>query len=195
MLLYYQNKCWNTAATPLGSQLSQEALGVSLFPAAICSVFLISWRMSCQTYQSKSFTSLVILRPPTDISQTSIPYIYSDMNEFYHLGALRRPCCCKWLFCIEFAEYPGRVERLLYTNRPSGCYFSGDARLTRHRGRDIDRLSLSMQSSSLKETLERQRRQLGEERAAHIKLEQEWWGGLRSVVENTDLHKMEFRLM
>lgn len=28
---------------------------------------------------------------------------------------------------------------MLYTNRPSGCYFSGDAWLTRHRGRDIDR--------------------------------------------------------
>ena len=84
------------------------------------------------------------------------------MNEFHHLSALGRPCCCKWLFCIEFPEYHGRIERLLYTNRLSGCYFSGDARLTRHRGRHIDRLSLRMQSSSLKETLERQAARGGE---------------------------------
>ncbi|TNN80735.1 hypothetical protein EYF80_008969 [Liparis tanakae] len=48
----------------------------------------------------------------------------------------------------------------------------GDAWLTRHRGRDIDRLSPGMQSSRLKETAERHRRQLEEERAAHVEPEQ-----------------------
>lgn len=97
------------------------------------------------------------------------------MNELHHLCAICQLCCCKWLFCIEFPEYLGWVERLLYTNRLSSCYFSGDAWLTRHRGRHIDWLSLSMQSSSLKETLERLNGQLRDGRTAHIKQGLERW--------------------
>lgn len=95
----------------------------------------------------------------------------SYVNEFCRSAALWWPCCCKWLFCIELGECPGRVERLLYTNRLNGCYFSSNACLSTHLGQNIDRLSLSMQSRSLKETLERQRGQLWQEGDAHIKQE------------------------
>lgn len=60
-------------------------------------------------------------------------------------------------FALSPGERPGRVERLLSTNRLSGCYFSADACLGSHLGQNIDRLSLSMQSRSLEETVERQR--------------------------------------
>lgn len=140
------------------------------FPAAVVSVFL---------YYERCHAELINLNPLVSLSchlkatQTSVKPLFSYMNELHHLSALCQPCCCKWLFCIEFPEYPGIVERLLYTNRPSSCYFSGDARLSRHGGRRIDRLSLSMQSSGLKETLERQQRQLRDD----VRQELERWGG------------------
>lgn len=119
---------------------------------------------------------LLLCRPHRHQSTSMVSYV----NEFCRSAALWWPCCCKWLFCIELGECPGRVERLLYTNRLNGCYFSSDACLSTHLGQNIDRLSLSMQSRSLKETLERQRGQLQQKGEAHIKPEP------RGSVEATD---------
>ena len=134
--------------------------------------------MSCQTYQSKSFNIPVLLfKGHWYISQTSI-LLHEWASTTSVLSGSR--VVLNDCFTLSFLRtLDGLRDWSIQTGR--AVVISAMAPGSpRHRGRDIDRLSLSMQSSSLKETLERQRRQLWEERAAHIKQHRERWGGLRA---------------
>lgn len=151
MLLYYRNKCWNTDVFPSGlSSIPQGVLATSRSQLQYVP-FSLYHKERCAKHQSLPFNVALLFYKRPHGHQSNISSL-----KHAAAAALRWPCCRKWLFCIELPEWPGRVERLLYTNRPGSCYFSGDACLARHAGRNIDRLSLSMQSSRLEETLERQ---------------------------------------
>lgn len=86
MMLYYQNKCWNTETIPAGSHLSQEGLSTSLcqlqsavFSSIIKNVIL---NLSIQSIQH----TFLFFKGQLDLSAKHLFFYTSELHHFCALS-------------------------------------------------------------------------------------------------------------